>query len=432
MSSFAFHNDDVLASWEGPAILLVDLDAFFASVEQLDHPGWRGKPVIVGGDPSRRGVVSTASYEARPFGVHSGMPASQAKRLCPDAFWTEGHFNRYRQMSNQVMDILRAETPRVQQVSIDEAFLDVTPNVVNREHPVTVARRIQARVDELGVTCSVGVGTTKAVAKIASDLDKPHGCTVVYPGSERAFLDPLPVRALSGVGKASQDKLRSAGIHTLGDLARTDESTVKQLLGKNGQVMRLRALGIDEAPLEVQREAKSISSEVTFAEDLTRREDVEAAIASQAAKVGRRLRMKGLRGSCLALKVKFDDLHVRSVQRQLPRPSDDELAFAPLLFRMLDELWSPGVPLRLVGVALSDFDEDGFGVQDSLFDVAAEAPSEQDAHPLLADEEKRRGLLAATDQVKDRFGESAVRFGSELRNERNTTGSAPKNPADYR
>ena len=431
MSTFAVHIDDSLSAWEGVAILLVDLDAFFASVEQLDHPAWRGRPVIVGGDPTRRGVVSTASNEARPFGVHSGMPASQARRLCPEAIWTEGRFGRYREVSNQVMDILRAETPLVQQVSIDEAFLDVTPNAVNREHPIAIARRIQERVEDLGVTCSVGVGTSKAVAKIASDMDKPRGLTVVYPGSERAFLDPLPVRALSGVGAASQERLHAAGIDTLGDLARTDEATVRRLLGKNGQVMRLRALGTDEAPLRAGREAKSISSEVTFAEDLTRREDVEAAIATQAAKVGRRLRLKGLRGSCLALKLKFDDLRVRSVQRQLARPTDDELAFTPLLFRMLDELWSDGVPLRLVGVALSDFGEDGRGVQETLFDVAVEAPAEDDVRPLLANEEKRRGLLAATDQVKSRFGESAVRFGAELRNERNTTGSAPKNPVDY-
>ena len=163
----------LLPAWEGRAILLVDLDAFFASVEQLDHPGWRGKPVIVGGDPDKRGVVSTASYEAREYGVHSAMPSSQAKRLCPDAIWTKGRFDRYREMSNAIMALLHEETPFVQQVSIDEAFLDVTPNEVNREHPILVAQRIQRRVEELGVTCSVGVGTSKTVAKIASDMDKP-------------------------------------------------------------------------------------------------------------------------------------------------------------------------------------------------------------------------------------------------------------------
>ncbi|MEF9876702.1 MAG: DNA polymerase IV, partial [Gordonibacter sp.] len=147
-----------LEPWTGPAILLVDLDAFFASVEQLDHPGWRDKPVIVGGDADKHGVVSTASYEARCFGVHSAMPASTARRLCPDGIWTHGHFDRYNEMSRAIMDIVRNETPYVQQVSIDEAFADVTPTAVNREHPAIVARRIQQCVEELGVTCSVGVG----------------------------------------------------------------------------------------------------------------------------------------------------------------------------------------------------------------------------------------------------------------------------------
>ena len=165
--------ESLLQPWEGPAILLVDLDAFFASVEQLDHPGWRGKPVIVGGDADKHGVVSTASYEARAFGVHSAQPASVARRLCPDAIWTHGHFDRYREMSETIMSILRDETPLVQQVSIDEAFVDVSPTKVNTEHPVRIAERIQSRVEALGVTCSVGVGTSKTIAKIASDMDKP-------------------------------------------------------------------------------------------------------------------------------------------------------------------------------------------------------------------------------------------------------------------
>ena len=422
----------ILGSWEGPAILLVDLDAFFASVEQLDHPGWRGKPVIVGGDPERRGVVSTASYEARPFGVRSGMPASTARRLCPDAIWTHGRFDRYREMSSKVMDILRDETPHVQQVSIDEAFLDVTPNAVNREHPVSIARRIQDRVEELGVTCSVGVGTSKAVAKIASEMDKPRGLTVVYPGSEREFLDPLPVRSMSGVGASSQEKLREHGIETLGQLARADEDEIVRLLGKNGRTLWLRANGLDEAPVEQDDEAKSVSCETTFAEDLVERDDIEAAIGAMAAKVGRRLRRAGLAGRCLALKLKFDDLHVRTVQRQLDRPSDDDLSFAPLLCRMLDELWSPGMPVRLVGVAMSGFDDASTGVQESLFDLDEAAPRDDGAAPSIASADKRQGLLAATDQVKDRFGEGAIRFGSELRNKNNSTGSAARNPADYK
>ena len=420
-----------LEPWEGPAILLVDLDAFFASVEQLDHPAWRGKPVIVGGDADKHGVVSTASYEARPYGVRSAMPSSTARRLCPDAVWTHGRFDRYREVSNAIMAILRSETPHVQQVSIDEAFLDITPTAVNREHPVRVAQRIQRRVEELGVTCSIGAGTSKTIAKIASDMDKPRGLTVVYPGSERDFLAPLPVRAMSGIGASAEEKLRSRGIRTLGQLADADLRMLERVFGKLGRVMHVRANGGDDAPVEQDDAVKSVSNEMTFATDLTRREDVEAAIATMAAKVGRRLRRKGLRGRTLALRVKFDDLSVRSVQRQLPQPSDDELAYTPLLYAMVDEVWRPGTPLRLIGVGMSGFAEEG-AVQESLFDVAEAAPSADDVEPVVRDERKRRGLIEATDLVKDRFGEAAARFGHELRNEGNTTGSSSKNPADYK
>lgn len=421
----------LLAPWEGSAILLVDLDAFFASVEQLDHPAWRGKPVIVGGDPDKHGVVSTASYEARPFGVRSAMPSSTAKRLCPQAIWTRGHFDRYRAVSNQIMDILKAETPRVQQVSIDEAFMDVTPTAVNCEHPVLVAQRIQTRVEKLGVTCSIGVGTSKTVAKIASDMDKPRGLTVVYPGSERDFLAPLPVRVMSGIGAAAEEKLRSRGIVTLGQLAAADEAMLVRMLGKNGRVMHIRSLGGDDAPVEQDDAVKSVSNEMTFAHDLVDRQDVEAAIATMAAKVGRRLRRKGLVGRTVGLRVKFDDRSVRSVQRQLPNPSDDELAYTPILYRMVDEVWRPGMPVRLIGVAMTGFDADA-AVQESLFDLSEAAPSDDDAAPVIKDEGKRRGLLDATDLVRNRFGESAVRFGHELRNEKNTTGSSSKNIADYK
>lgn len=425
------HTDFPLEPWTGPAILLVDLDAFFASVEQLDHPGWRGKPVIVGGNADKHGVVSTASYEARKFGVHSAMPASQARRLCPQGIWAAGRFDRYKEVSNQVMAILHDETPAVQQVSIDEAFMDVTPTRVNREHPVTIAMRIQRRVEALGVTCSVGVGSSKTVAKIASDMDKPRGLTVVYPGTERAFLDPLPVRCMSGIGKAAEVKLRAHGVETLGQLVLEGQPRLERLFGKNGRTMYLRACGLDDAPVEQGAPVKSVSNEVTFAEDLTQRVDIEAAINTQSAKVGRRLRRKGLRGGTIGLRLRYADRSSRSVQRRLTQATDDELAFAPELCRMLDELWQPGVPVRLIGVSVGGFDAAGT-VQEQLFDVKAVAPAQDDAAPRIKDDTKRRGLLTATDLVKDRFGESAVRFGHELRNLGNTTGTSSKNPADYK
>ncbi|MDR2715588.1 MAG: DNA polymerase IV, partial [Coriobacteriaceae bacterium] len=293
--------------WAGPAILLVDLDAFFASVEQLDHPAWRGKPVVVGGDADKRGVVAAASYEARAFGVRSAMPASTARTLCPDAIWTQGNHGRYREMSRRVMEVLDRESPFVQQVSIDEAFVDVSPTAHNTEHPVAVAQRIQDRVEAFGLTCSIGLGTSKTVAKIASDMDKPRGLTVVYPGCEKAFLAPLPVRALSGIGAAAERELHRHGIETLGGLAEAGLPFLKRLFGKNGATMHVRAKGCDDAPVEADDKVKSVSNEISFASDLTTSDEVDSVLASIASKVGRRLRVKGLRGHTLSLKVRFDD-----------------------------------------------------------------------------------------------------------------------------
>lgn len=445
-----------LYPWEGRAVLLVDLDAFFASVEQLDHPEWRGKPVIVGGKADSRGVVSTASYEARKYGVHSAMPSSQAARLCPDAIWVPGNHHRYKEVSNQVMAILHNETPFVQQVSIDEAFMDVSPNAVNREHPVLIAQRIQQAVEQLGVTCSIGVGTTKSIAKIASDMDKPRGLTVVYPGSERTFLDPLPVRTMSGVGKSAEEKLVRASIKTLGDVVAAGEDRLTKLLGKNGHTLWLRASGGEEAPIEEDESVKSISSEMSFATDLTTTAEVHAALATMAAKVGRRLRKKGLKGSTLTLKLRYHDRSLRTVQKTLSRPSDDDLAFVSLLQAMLPEIWREGIAVRLIGVAMSGFNESPY-YQATLFDLPADNDPQEDKHtepsdfsfeydshfqqvpteekplkPLIEDEDKRRNLLGATDALKDRFGEHAVRFGHEIRSLNNTTGTGSKNIEDYK
>lgn len=420
-----------LPPWQGDAILLVDLDAFFASVEQADHPGWRGKPVIVGGDANKHGVVATASYEARQFGVRSAMPASQAERLCPQAIWTHGHFDRYREVSNQIMAILRSESPYVQQVSIDEAFMDVTPTRANKEHPVAIANRIQKRVEELGVTCSIGVGTTKTIAKIASDMDKPRGITVVYPGEEQSFLSPLPVRTMSGIGKASEKVLVDYGVRTLGDLSVADEGLLKKVFGKNAGMMRERAQGGDKTPVEQDDTVKSVSNEVTYAQDLSTREEIQAALATIAAKVGRRLRKKGLKGHVLSLKVRYHDQSTKQVQRQLSPETDDELFYTPYLYQMLDEVWAPGIPVRLLGVGMSGF-EGNEVLQESLFDDADLGIVDDEPKSRIQNEDKRRGLLSATDAVKNKFGETAVRYGRDFRQGKNTTGSMAKNPEDYK
>ena len=429
-------NGACLPPWEGPAILLVDLDAFFASVEQLDHPAWRGKPVIVGGDADAHGVVSTCSYEARAFGVRSAMASSLARELCPDAIWTHGNFHRYRKVSAAIMAILRDETPHVQQVSIDEAFMDVTPTAVNTEHPVLVAQRIQERVAALGVTCSIGVGTSKSVAKIASDRDKPRGLTVVFPGTEAAFLEKLPVRTLSGVGAAAEKTLLAHGVRTLGDMGRADGALLRKIFGKNGEMMRNRALGQDRSEVAEDDEVKSVSNEVTYARDLETREDIEAALSTISAKVGRRLRRKGLKGRTVAVKMRYDNRTTRSAQCALPAPTDDDIAFAPVAHRLAQELWAPGMKVRLLGVAVTHFEEDGAPVQETLFDAAAlggddRADATQGA-ALIRDEKKRRSLLAATDALQERFGDGTVRFGFELRQSGNTTGSSSKNVEDYK
>ena len=400
--------DALLGPWEGPAIGLMDLDAFFASVEQLDHPEWRGKPVIVGGSPEERGVVSTASYEARPYGVHSAMSSAQAKRLCPHAIWTHGHFDRYREMSAQIMAILADETPYVSQVSIDEAFFDVTPGRYASEHPVSIARRISARVAELGVTCSIGLGCNKTVAKIASERDKPRGLTVVYPGTEAAFLAPLPVGAVSGIGASAEARLAKHGVRTVGQLARAPQRVLEEVFGVGADAMRLRAAGREVshvAAIDAPDEVKSVSNERTFAHDLTERADVEAALALLGESVGRRLRHKGLAGRTVTVKLRYAYGKGHTAQRKLPHPTDDENIFVPAARELLGTIWHPGLPVRLLGVGVSDFGRGG-GVQTDLF-------CEVDERGAVASD--RRDLSVALDKVREKFGNASVAFGRQAR-----------------
>ena len=398
----------LFGGWTGPAIGLLDLDAFFASVEQLDHPEWRGKPVIVGGHSSERGVVSTASYEARRFGVHSAMPAAQAERLCPQAIWTHGHFDRYRELSARVMAILADETPYVDQVSIDEAFFDVTPGRYSTESPVDIAHRISARVSELGITCSIGLGRNKTVAKIASERDKPRGLTVVLPGTEAGFLSPLPVRAMSGVGGSAETALAKAGIRTLGQLARAGDAVLSPIFGVNADMMRRRAAGTEEsavAAIDAPDDVKSVSNERTFARDLTDRADVEAAIALLGESVGRRLRRKGLVGRTVTLKLKYAFGRGQTVQRKLAHATDDENVFVPVALELLDTVWTPGTHIRLAGIGVSGFTEES-GVQTDLF-------CEIDDRGAMASD--RRDLSVAMDRVLEKFGDGAVSFGRSTR-----------------
>ncbi len=392
-------------AWEGRAVGLLDLDAFFASVEQLDHPEWRGKPVIVGGDADRRGVVSTASYEARAYGVRSAMPSAQARRLCPDAVWTHGRMDRYREVSGQVMACLEAETPYVEQVSVDEAFFDVTPGRYSNDDPVEVCRRISARVAELGVTCSIGISTGKTVSKIASERNKPNGITVVYPGTERGFLAPFPVDVMSGIGPRTREALDRLGIRTLGDLAASSPGLLLDRLGVVGPRIVERAAGVDPSPVARRSdpvEVKSVSSERTFARDLTGRDEVESALAYVAGLTARRLRDRGLKGRTVTLKCVRGYGDERTVRTTLEDRTDDERTLARASVGMLDEVWAEGDRVRLLGVGVSNWD--ARPVQLGLFDEGE--PGEGRAAGALG---------RTTDMLRRRFGDAAAMFGSELR-----------------
>ncbi len=398
----------LFGAWTGPAIGLLDLDAFFASVEMLDHPDWRGKPVIVGGSAERRGVVSTASYEARAYGVRSAMSSAQAQRLCSNAIWTPGNFQRYREVSSQVMAILADETPFVEQVSIDEAFFDVTPGRFAEEDPASICRRIAQRVSELGVSCSIGLGSNKTIAKIASERDKPRGLTVIAPGTEPSFLSPLPVRAMSGIGSAVETQLKRCGIYTLGQLAQASDSILKPIFGCNSELMRLRAQGQEESsvsPIDVEREIKSVSNERTFPQDLTNISDVKAALQLLGESIGARLRKKGLAGRTVTLKLKYSWGSSKTAQRKLAHPTDDENIFVPIAIELLEGLWGKDTHVRLAGLALSDFDLKE-GVQTDLF-------CELDERGAQASE--RRNLSVTMDKVRERFGHDAVTFGRAAR-----------------
>ena len=385
-------------SWRGRAVLHVDMDAFFASVEQLDHPEWRGRPVMVGGDPGGRGVVAAASYEARAFGVRSAMPAARAARLCPDAVWARPRFGRYQELSRAAQAVLAEVTPHVEQVSIDEAYLDVTPTSASPDDPVAVAISIQRAIDALGLSCSIGIATSKTVAKIASDRDKPHGITVVRPGEEVAFLGPMPVTALPGIGAATAERLRGAGIHTLRELGSLDAVSARRLLGSGAAEFTGRARGIDERPVRAERPVKSVSNERTFASDVHDPAEADAALKELASRVAVRLRAKGLAGRTVTVKIRYGDFTTRTVRQTLPHPTDLEAVLLPAGRELLARVWTPGTGLRLMGLGVS-----GFTAPVDQLDLLSADDVECD--------ERRRALARSLDAVRERFGDDVIGFG---------------------
>ena len=335
-------------------ILHCDLDCFYAAVHMRDDPSLRGRPVVVGGSPEGRGVVAAASYEARRFGVHSAMPAARAVRLCPAAVFLKPDFPRYRRESEQVFAIYRELTPLVQAVSIDEAYLDVTDHLEPLGSATAVAREIRRRVrEERGLTVSIGVAPNKLVAKIASDFDKPDGLTVVRPEQVAGFLEPLPVRALHGVGPATEGALGRLGVRTVADLRRLSLDRLVEHFGRHGQALWEHAQGIDERPVRTHRERKSLGKETTFREDLDELAAMERVIEELAGDVADSLARRGIAGCTVTLKVRYDDFTTvtRSETRALPVAEGAELA--RIAKGLLHKTAAARRPVRLLGVTVS-------------------------------------------------------------------------------
>jgi len=333
-------------------IVHLDLDAFFAAVEVLENPGLAGKPVLVGGRPEERGVVATASYPARAFGVHSAMPMARALRLCPQAIVLPPRHDLYAQYSRRVMEILGQTAPLVEQMSIDEAYLDLTDQVAAWDEAVEIARQIQARTrDEVGLSASLGVAANKLVAKVASDRHKPGGLTVVRPGEEAAFLAPLPARMLLGVGPVTERELAEMGVKTIGDLARLPEDELRTRFGRHGAEMARQARGIDERPVVTEHERKSVSQETTFARDLRDAEALRKHLWQLSQGVAQWLKEEGLAAGTIAIKLRYADFTTLTRQMKLAAPTDDAREIHRAVAILFERAWQRGRPVRLLGVA---------------------------------------------------------------------------------
>ncbi|MCA9297843.1 MAG: DNA polymerase IV [Phycisphaerales bacterium] len=380
-------------------ILHVDLDAFFASVEQRDDPALRGRPVLVGGT-GRRGVVAAASYEARAFGCHSAQPSIVARRLCPQAIFVKGRHDVYREVSRQVFDILETYTPLIQPLSIDEAFLDVTGSLRLFGTALDIARDIRTRVRRTtDLTISVGVAPNKFLAKLASELEKPDGLCVIEADLIREILGDRSVRILPGVGPAGERALAKLGVRTLEDLRRTPRDVLRDRLGDYGETLHDRAHGIDDRPVVPDREAKSISHECTFHEDLDDPDLVEGVILDHAQRVATRLRAHERHASTVSLKIRFGDFQTITRARTIDATRrTDHLARTALdLFRTWTR--SEGFrPVRLIGVQASGFDH---APQGMLFGI---------------DEDRRQHALDhAADEILRKFGKGAITRGTRAR-----------------
>jgi DNA polymerase-4 len=384
------------ATWQ-KSILHLDIDAFYPAVEVLDNPKLKGKPVIVGGS-RERGVVSSASYEARTFGVHSAQPMAAAMGLCPRGVCLPVRMSRYQQVSSQIFQIFHRFTPLVEPISIDEAFLDVTGSTRLFGQAHEMAASIKQMVhQETGLTISAGLAPSKFVAKIASDLEKPDGLTIVLPEQVQAFLAPLPIDKMWGVGKQTQKRLQGLGIRTIGDLGGFPVKALEKRLGKHGIKMHQLALGIDERDVCPCSEIKSVGHEETFSQDIVKQEAARKKVLFLSQKVARRMRRKGISGRTITLKIKYSDfVQVTRSATLAAFTCDGHTLFATAL-RLMAKTDVGKKPVRLLGVSVSQLSHASPSLKQlSLF---------QEEETLS----KRKNLNTALDCVSERFGDDAIR-----------------------
>lgn len=376
-------------------IMHVDMDAFFASVEQLDTPEYRGRPVIVGGE--HRGVVSAASYEARAFGVHSAMPTSTARRLCPNGVFVRGRMHRYKELSRQVMEVIEDFSPKVEQTSVDEAYVDITGTERIFGPPQVLAQRLKQAVKErTGLTCSVGIAPVKFMAKIASDMDKPDGITFITQESMLDILGGLSVGKIPGIGPKARAMLKSLGISKVSDIRKYPRNVWKERFGERGLVLHDRAHGLDPSTVHPRAEAKSSSAETTLDSDTLDKSELSGWLMAQAERVGYDLRRHGLSGRTITLKIKYDDFRSLTRSRTLGAPTASTDVIFQTGIELLDALRLER-PVRLIGVGVSNF-----GAVERQLSLLEEAAPEPVGNPKLD---------RALDAIRGKFGNYSVERG---------------------
>jgi DNA polymerase IV len=397
-------------------ILHVDMDAFYAAVEMRDHPELRGKPVIVGSDPKEgkgRGIVSTCSYEARKFGVHSAQPISQAWKLCPHGIYVRPDMEKYARVSGRVMDIFLDFTDMLEQVSIDEAFLDVTGSERIFGSGKEIAEKIKRRIrEELQLTASVGVAQNKFIAKVASDLKKPDGLVVVAPGGEKEFLSPLSISRLWGVGPKTEAKLKGFGLEKIGQLAALNHSELAAWFGKSGAHLWQLAQGIDDRPVLPEEGFKSIGHENTFEKDTADIKLLESTLLALTEKTAHRLRMQGVCARTIAVKFREADFSTFTRRTTVATPVDTTEKIFPVARSLMRSLIRKGVLVRLIGVSTSNLEAEVHGKQMTLLDHAPQ---------------KDRKLAAALDDIVQRFGDRAITRAALVSNPKLPSNKAPEN-----